>query len=129
MLSDPEQLRADLEKMIELERDGARGDPDSEAKAWLARLAEADRKRARFQDMAAEGLIDFDELRAKLAALEEVRETARGELTALGAHRERLAELERDKDTLLERYAGRALCWDSPGSGEHPYLRGAQPAL
>jgi len=106
VLSDPEQLRADLEKMIELERDGARGDPDSEAKAWLARLAEADRKRARFQDMAAEGLIDFDELRAKLAALEEVRETARGELTALGAHRERLAELERDKDTLLERYAG-----------------------
>ena len=70
------------------------------------RIAEADHKRARYQDMAAEGLIDFDELRAKLAAVEETRETARQELAALEGQRERLADLERDRDALMERYAG-----------------------
>jgi hypothetical protein len=54
------------------ERDGLREDPDQEAKAWAENLADVDRKRARFQDMAAEGLIHFDELRAKLVALEEI---------------------------------------------------------
>ena len=34
---------------------------------WLDKLAEADRKRSGFQDMAAEGLINFEELREKLA--------------------------------------------------------------
>ena len=73
IFGDPDRLRADLEKMIELECEGLRGDPDREAKAWLEKLAEIDRKRSGFQDMAAEGLITFDELRAKLAALDETR--------------------------------------------------------
>jgi DNA repair exonuclease SbcCD ATPase subunit len=55
--------------------------------------------------MAAEGLIPFDELRSKLAALDEVRETARRELTALEDRQEMLADLERDRNALLECYA------------------------
>lgn len=54
--------------------------------------------------MAAEGLITLDELRTKLAALEEVRATAQGELEVLDRRRERLDELERDKETILEYY-------------------------
>jgi hypothetical protein len=57
--------------MIKKEREGMRGDPEREAKSWLERISEVGRKRSSFQDMAAEGLIDFDELRAKLVALEE----------------------------------------------------------
>jgi hypothetical protein len=45
-------------------------------------------------------------LRAKLVALEVTHDTARRELAALEARRERLAELERDRDTLMKRYAG-----------------------
>jgi DNA repair exonuclease SbcCD ATPase subunit len=45
-------------------------------------------------------------LRAKLTGLEETRSTARRELETLSLRREKLAELERDKDTLLEHYAG-----------------------
>lgn len=56
--------------------------------------------------MAAEGLLDFDELRANVIALEETRDTAQREFAALEARREQLAELERDRDTLMERYAG-----------------------
>jgi septal ring factor EnvC (AmiA/AmiB activator) len=106
LLKHPERLHAGLQEMIERKRDGLREDPDQEAKAWAENLADVDRKRARFQDMAAEGLIHFDELRAKLVALEETRDTAQRELAALEARREQLAELERDRDTLIERYAG-----------------------
>jgi site-specific DNA recombinase len=72
ILKDPEQLRSDLERMIELEREGMRGDPEHEAKAWLDKLTEVVRKRSGFQDMAAGGLITLDELRTKLAALDEI---------------------------------------------------------
>jgi hypothetical protein len=68
-----------------------RDDPEHEARAWLRKLAEADQKRSRYQEMAAEGLIDFDELRAKLVVLEETRETARKELKTLTNRRDKLA--------------------------------------
>ena len=55
--------------------------------------------------MAAEGLITFEELRAKLAALEETRTTAERELAALRDRQEIIEQLERDRDTLLEHYA------------------------
>jgi hypothetical protein len=54
-LMDPNQLRSDLERMIEREREGLRGNPAQEAKLWLRKLAEVDQKRGGFQDMAAEG--------------------------------------------------------------------------
>ena len=54
ILKDPEQLRADLERMIQIEREGIHDDPKREAKGWLDKLAEVDRKRSGFQDMAAE---------------------------------------------------------------------------
>ncbi len=109
LLKDPDRLRTDLEKMIEEKRNGlVRGNPNWEAKAWAGKLAEVDRKRSGFQDMAAEGLITLDELRIKLAALEESRDTAQRELSALEARRELLAQLERDRDTLMEWYAGMA---------------------
>jgi len=102
LLKDPEQLRSDLDAMIKFERDNARSNPEREAKVWLAKLTEVDRKRSGFQDMAAEGLITFAELRAKLTALEETRETARRELEALDRRREKIEELERNRDALLD---------------------------
>jgi hypothetical protein len=108
MLRDPERLRAALDRLIEQEKEAHHGDPEREAKAWLKKIAEADHTRGRFQDMAAEGLITFDEPRAKLSGLEEVRRGARRELDALSERRGRLAELERDRDTLLETYSEKA---------------------
>jgi Recombinase zinc beta ribbon domain len=105
-LKDPERLREGLERVIEEERKGVCGDPAWEVKSCLEKIAEADRKRSGFQDMAAEGLITFDELRAKLADLEETRELARWELEALEGRHARLRDLERNADTLLERHAG-----------------------
>ncbi len=77
-------------------------DPEREARAWAEQLVEADRKRSRYQDMAAEGLITFDELREKLVVLEDTRNTAERELETLKSKRDRIAELEQDRDALLD---------------------------
>jgi site-specific DNA recombinase len=106
LLSEPERLRVGLEAMIEEERKGVRGDPERESKAWLQKLAEVDRKRDGYLELAAEGFLDRDELRAKLAALEETRETAERELRTLRGHSELLENLEREKDAVIENYAG-----------------------
>jgi site-specific DNA recombinase len=106
IMKDPEQLRDDLERMIDQERKGLHRDPDREAKGWAERLAAADRMRSGYQDLAAKGLMTFEELEEKLRGLEETRKTAERELEALRSRRERIEELERDKDALLESYAG-----------------------
>jgi hypothetical protein len=80
-------------------------DPEREAKAWLEKLAEADRHRAQAQDLAVEGLLSPDELRTKLAHLAEVRDTAERELSALQDRREKILEVEADRNALLESMA------------------------
>lgn len=105
LLKDPERLQAGIDEMIERERKILRGDPDQQAKAWAEKLDEVNRQRARAQDGYLAGAFEIDELRAKLAALEEIQETARREIEALSRRRERIEELERDRDTLLGYYA------------------------
>lgn len=105
LLRDPDRLRSGLERMIEQERDKSRGDPEREAKVWLHKLAEVDRKRSGFQDMAAEGLLTFEELRAKLADLEDTRKIAERELKVLRERAERMEVLERDTGTLLASFS------------------------
>ena len=102
VMKDPEQLRDDLDRMIELQRQGRRGDPTKDAKLWADKLAETETKRARYQEMAAENLITFEELRARLAELEETRKTAERELATLRAHEEYVLSLERDRDAMLD---------------------------
>ena len=108
ILRDPERLRADLDTMIEQERSGRRGDPGMEARLWADKLAEVDRKRARYQEMAAAELITFEELRIRLAELSETRETAERELDALRNRQELVAKLEKDRDDLLNSLEGMA---------------------
>src|SRR5215218_8873033 len=42
ILLDPAELRSDLDRAIELEREGRYGDPEAEAKHWLEKLSEID---------------------------------------------------------------------------------------
>jgi site-specific DNA recombinase len=106
LLKDPARLRAGLEELIEEERRAVRGNPDKVAEAWAKKLAEVDSKRSAYQDQQAEGLITLDELRTKLADLEETRAVALNELKALTTRREQLERLEHDAEALLEHYAG-----------------------
>ena len=45
MTKNPDRLRSDLDRMIELERQGTRGNPGNEAKLWAENLSEVERKR------------------------------------------------------------------------------------
>ncbi len=98
ILKDPGRLRASLDHMIEQERCGTHGDPATETERWLKEISEVDRKRARYQEMTVEGLIDFEELRTRLSALEEARQTAERQLRTLQHRTERLEQLERDRE-------------------------------
>ena len=78
ILSDPENLRSGLGEMIERERSRSAGDPDKETAALKRRLGEIKGRRARYQEMATADLVDFDELRERLAGLDEARGTPSG---------------------------------------------------
>ena len=106
LLKDPERIRKGLQAVIEEERAGMLGDPQQQTKVWLKKLSEVDNKRSRFQDMAAEGLITFDELRSKLAEAERTSERVQAELEALNRRQQTIEELERDRDAVMESYAG-----------------------
>ena len=108
LLQDPERLRVGLDAMIEEQCKAMRGDPEREARAWLRKLEEVDLQRRRAQDLAIQGLLDPDELRARLGELQDTREAAERELEALKDRREQLEQLERDRDAVLETYAGMA---------------------
>jgi chromosome segregation ATPase len=110
--------------MIEKERAVLRGDPEGEAKAWLDKLAEADRMRRGYQEQAAQGYMTLDELGETLNDLEKTRETARLELAVLEGRRKRLEDLQQDANTLLESYAAmvpEALGALSPGKRHRVY--------
>ena len=103
-ITNPGQLREDLELLIEQKRTAVRGDPDREASVWLTKLADLDRKRSGYLDLAADGVMTREELRAKLAAVEETRKTAQRELAGLQEQRQSLAQLQQDKEALLAHY-------------------------
>ena len=106
LLADPGRVRAGFDARIDRERALGRGDPGGEADAWLRRLADADRARGAYQEMTARGLMTLGELGGRLEGLEETRRTALRELGALLARSETVRGLERDRDALLEPFAG-----------------------
>ena len=78
LMKSPETLRVDLERMIELERQDKRGDPDREAKVWLDKLAGVDQERRGYLKLAATGRMSDEDLDAALAELEEAQKAHRG---------------------------------------------------
>ena len=103
-LKNPEKLRIGLKRMLNEKRNDLCGDPEREARMWMDKLTEADRMRAGYQELAAKGLMTFEELGAKLKELEDIQQVAQGELETLEGKRYELRELERDATELLETY-------------------------
>ena len=100
-LEEPDRLREDLNRKIELEKSGARGEPEKEIKLWAEKLSEADAKRVRFQHAYAEGIIGLDDLKARLAELDDARATAEREIASLEGRMEQIRSLEEDRDAVL----------------------------
>jgi site-specific DNA recombinase len=102
VMKNPEQLRADLDSMIEFESKGTRGDPSKEARIWVDKLAEVDHKRTKYQEAFAADAVTLPELKAYLSQLDETRKTAEHELEALRSREEYVRELEAGRDALLD---------------------------
>ncbi len=104
LLTNPERLRVGLGELIAQEQSTIHGDPLKQTEALANMLENLAGKRRRYQDMAAEGLIGFDELRSRLVELDDVRKTTEQELESLRRRRDRIAELEHD-GIIMEQYA------------------------
>jgi site-specific DNA recombinase len=106
LLEDSEAVRQGFEARIRLECGGAPGgDPGATERALLERIVESDRERSAYQEMAAKGLMTFDELGARLREVEESRAVILRELREVGSRREGVESLEGDRDALLGSYA------------------------
>ncbi len=106
LLRDPERIRAGLDRLIEEERADAGRDPERHPEFWSRKIAEVDAERRGYQRLAVKGHMTDEELATALAELDEIRETAEHELEAVRARGEALDRLERDRDALIESYAG-----------------------
>lgn len=106
LLTDPEKVRAGMDRLIEREHSERRGDPRQEIESWMKKIAEYDHLRSAYQDQQAAGLMTLDELGRKLGELDAALRVARAELGRLRGRRERVEELERDREAIVESYAG-----------------------
>ena len=102
LLTDPEKIRSGMEALIEQEQATEPRDLEREAKFWTKKLAECTRLRSAYQDQQAAGLMTLQELGVKLEELENGGREAERELTALKAHQQRVENLEKDRDALLQ---------------------------
>ena len=127
LLAQPDDILEALEEAIEAERKAlSRGNPEAEAKAWLDRIAEADRKRDGYLDLAADGILPREELLEKLSALEEMRTRAEAELSKIEGRTETVRRLERDLEAMKERYAQTpSEAFDSATPEDRHHLYGA----
>lgn len=108
LLLNPEELRSDLDRAIDMERDEVRGDPDAEARHWLDKLSEVDEERRGFLRLSARGRITDAELDEEIAGLEETRKIAESELEATRGRQQRVDQMKADRDAVLEHYAALA---------------------
>jgi chromosome segregation ATPase len=79
-------------------------DPEKEARVFMSRIAEVDRKRAAYQDLVTDGLMEREELRSKLDTLSRQKAAAKDVLEALGERRNKIRELELSREKILSQY-------------------------
>ncbi|MFL6057532.1 MAG: hypothetical protein ACJ732_01325 [Rubrobacteraceae bacterium] len=104
VLLDPGRLERGLDAYLEAETERDGGNPEKEARVFTNRIAEVDRKRAAYQDLVADGLMEREELRAKLDALSRQKAAAAEGLEALEERRNKVRELEVSREKILARY-------------------------
>jgi site-specific DNA recombinase len=89
----PEIMLEHVEREIETQKAEV-ADSAAHRAMWQEQLQKIERKRSGFQDMAAEGLLTFAELRTKLDALEREADRARKEFASLSEPQRAIQELE-----------------------------------
>jgi hypothetical protein len=65
ILGEPERLRRGVQKLLERGQKTSAADHTDDANVWQEKRSEIGRKRANFQELAAEDLMTKEELRSK----------------------------------------------------------------
>ena len=105
LLIDPGRLQAGFDNLIEKERHLSRKGSEDEARRLQQELERVAHKRARAQDLALDGLLTREDLRAKLFELDEARGAIQEELEAYVQRVERIKTLEQDREAALATFA------------------------
>jgi site-specific DNA recombinase len=105
MLSDPERVLRGYDEYVERRKAQLRGDPGREAREIAGRLEKLERRRSGYLDLAADGDMSREELRRKLAEVDERREAARKTLREARDREETIRKLRRDRETMLGRFS------------------------
>jgi hypothetical protein len=93
-LTEPEQITAALDRLIEQERSRLRGGPEETIRELRGKLKALARRRNAYQDQQAAGYMTLEELGLKLRELEEARDAVERELEACTNRGERVRYLE-----------------------------------
>jgi site-specific DNA recombinase len=104
LLSDPERVKAEYDRHIARQRAQLRGDSGEEAREIAKRLEKLERRRSGYIDLAADGDMTREELRRKLAEVDEQCGAARKALRETRDRQETIEKLQRDRDMMLERF-------------------------
>jgi site-specific DNA recombinase len=104
LFRDPDRLRMEFDKMIERDKAGLK-DANKKARSLARHIADLDDQKSRAQDLAIRGLLEPDELAAKLEELGRERAVAQRELASAQNSAEHIQELERFRDEAFAHFA------------------------
>jgi hypothetical protein len=99
LLKNPEMIRAGMNALIEREQAAKSREAGEEAAVWVKKLEECARLKSAYQDQQAAGFMTLEEL-------EGTHKLAQAELVVLEMREKRVKELKKDRDALLESWAG-----------------------
>jgi len=105
LLSEPERVMRGYDEYVERRKAQLRGDPGREAREIAGRLEKLERRRSGYLDLAADGDISREELRHKLAEVDEQREVARKTLREARDREETIRKLQRDREMVFRRFS------------------------
>ena len=105
ILCEPDLVLRQYDNYVESKRRRMRGDPGREARDLTERLGKLERRRSGYLDLAADGDMGREELRAKLAEVDGLREAARNALREATDRQEMIGKLKRDRKVLLGRFS------------------------
>ncbi len=105
ILSDPERVLRQYDEYVERRKAHLRGDPDREAMALAGRLAKLERRRSGYLDLAADGDMSREDLRAKLAEIECQRKELEEALRSARGRHEMIQKLQREREIVFGRFS------------------------
>jgi len=101
VLSDPDTIRCGLDALIQRELNEGREHPEVLARALAESLRENARLRWAYQDQQAAGLMTLEELDSRLEELEVTRKGLEAELRTVERTKQKVMDLERDREAVL----------------------------